>query len=104
MVKVLFEGFRFENQQQLKLYQDEGAEKGMFKFGKPVLTAEIDAKSLNGLLTVVAGSHHQGTIIKAYQKNELGHWAYFGETEGKKPDTWEEENAKGKKLTESEEN
>lgn len=88
MGKLMIEGFRFHEQQELQMYKSEGKEKGMFKFTKPILTAECEDKTIESLMSAMADDNLKGTILKAYRKNVDGHWDFCMEKEGRQKGTW----------------
>jgi hypothetical protein len=88
MSKVLIEGYRFHDQKDLALYKNEGKEKGMFRFTKPLLQAECEDKTIKLLLEAMSQDNLKGTILKAYRKNVDGHWDFCMEGEGKQKGSW----------------
>ena len=103
MGKLMIEGFRFHAQQDLQLYKKEGKEKGMFKFTKPILTAECEDKTINGLMDAMADDNLRGTILKAYRKNVDGHWDFCMEKEGRQKGSWGGDRTSEDKAAEAQE-
>ena len=88
MGKLMIEGFRFHEQQQLAMFKSEGKERGMFKFTKPILQAECEDKTIKSLMDAMAEDNLKGTILKAYRKNTDGHWDFCMQMEGRQKGTW----------------